>query len=326
MHLLIPFAHNPSPDCQTALAGLKLPNLQQLLGQLTATVDDRGSRDSLSPPHERALASALGLAAPGAAPNDGLLPWGAWHAARAGLAAGESAWAVIHPCVWSVQTKHITMGDPAALQLTDTDSQALMAAMVPYFAQDGIHLHHDAPGRWLACGGVFRGLATASIDRVASRNVDDWLPKSAAAKSLRRLQQEMQMLLYTHALTEARAEAGKAAVNSFWMSGTGSLPSGFDAATSADAFSRVVCPSALRDAALAENWPAWADAWAQIDTTECAAALAALKNGQTVRLTLCGDAHAHSLRSPTQGGWAGLMRRFKGRASPQTLLATLDGS
>ena len=113
MHLLIPFANSRSPQCQAALQSLKLPNLDKLLRQLTLAHTDAADVTTLSPPHERALASAFGITA-----ADGKIPFGAYHAARAGQSVrpGEP-WAVITPCHWTVQTSHITMTHPRALNL-----------------------------------------------------------------------------------------------------------------------------------------------------------------------------------------------------------------
>ncbi len=313
MHLVIPFAASHSPECQAALKELKLPNLDKLLRQLplacidigetrqgdkggNQSSDTLGDEHSLSPPHERALAAAQGFGAP-----DGQLPWGAWHAAQAGLRgemqgnlkviAGE-AWAVITPCHWAVQTNHITLTNPRALQLTDAESRDLLAAMRHYFAEDGIALFYDTPTRWLARGDVFAGLATASPYRVIGRPVDDWIPKAAAAKSLRRLQQEMQMLLYTHPLTEARADQGLLAVNSFWVSGTGAL-----ASLPAPETNAITVPNTLRDAAVREDWAGWAQAWAQVDAVKCAALLAALQTDGAATLTLCGERNARTYQT-----------------------------
>ncbi len=328
MHLLIPFAHCQSPLGQAALQSLALPHLAQLLQSLTLTATDLGDESSLSPPHERALALAHGLATPGKALTDGQVPWGAWHAAYAGLllagAPQESptGWAVITPAQWAVQTNHITMSDPEALRITETDSRALLAAMEPYFSGDGIRLIYNAPTRWLACGAVFHGLATASVDRVVGRHVDDWLPKSDAAKPLRRLQQEMQMLLYTHPLTEARAAKGLPAVNSFWVSGTGpapvSLPQG--------PVSALVCPNTLRDAAVREDWAAWVEAWRHIDAAHCTDALRALAKGEPVTLTLCGEKNSQRFESRPLGPLDRLIRKLKsisGQKPLQILLSQL---
>ena len=322
MHLLIPFANCNSAECQHTLATLKLPHLDKLLRKLPLVHTDAADESTLSPPHERALAAAYGINMPNITP-DGQAPWGAWHAAQAGhTTAPADAWAVITPCHWTVQTSHITMTHPRALNLGGDESRALLAAMQPYFAEDGIALMYHTPTRWLARGDVFAGLATASPYRVVGGKVDDWLPKAASAKLLRRLQNEMQMLLYTHPLTDARAARGLAAVNSFWVSGTGTLPAGFAhlADGRASTSQAVAVPNALRDAAIQGDWPAWAQAWQQIDSTECAALLQAIdmkpdsKTGPTssATLTLCGERSAQTYKTGPNGLANRVLRKIRG--------------
>jgi hypothetical protein len=305
MHLLIPYATSLAPPCQQALTQLKLPHLDALLRQLTLTRADTASTETLSPPHERALAAAQGLTG-----EDGLLPWGAWHAAQAGHAmATDAAWAVITPCHWAVQTNHLTMIHPRALNLLETESRALFTAMQPYFAEDGIALHFDSPTRWLACGPQFAGLATASPYRVLGGKVDDWLPKAASAKHLRRLQQEMQMLLYTHTLTDARAALGQLAVNTVWISGTGALPA---LPKPVDA-SQLTVDNSLRDAAVREDWAAWATAWQHIDATHCATMLTQVRGDTACSLTLCGDQSAHTFTNPARGLGSRLLQSIRNK-------------
>ena len=87
MHLIIPYAAPSSQGFAAALANLALPNLQKLLARLRPGPLDSGDVFSLSPPHERALASALGLSA-----ADGCLPWAALQAQKSGhLRGGNSA-------------------------------------------------------------------------------------------------------------------------------------------------------------------------------------------------------------------------------------------
>ena len=330
MHLLIPFANCNAPECQHALATLKLPNLDRLLRRLPLAHADSADETTLSPPHERAMATAYGIHVPNVTP-DGQTPWGAWHAVQAGYAAAPAAaWAVITPCHWTVQTRHITMTHPRALNLGDEESRALLAAMQPYFAEDGIALMYDTPTRWLAQGEVFAGLATASPYRVVGSHVDDWLPKAAAAKLLRRLQNEMQMLLYTHPLTDARAARGLPAVNSFWVSGTGALPPGYAHRINimASTSQAITVPNALRDAAIQGDWPAWAQAWQQIDSNECAALLqaidtkAGMKTGSkgSATLTLCGERSAQTYEAWPKGQnrlKTRIFRQIKGYFGPQ---------
>ena len=286
MHLLIPFANSASPYAQAALKSLALPNLSKLLRKLPLAHTDAADDTTLSPPHERALAAAVGISA-----ADGQIPFGAWHAVQAGHSvAQDQTWAVVTPCHWAVQSQHITMLSPHALNLQENESRALLAAMAPFFAQDGIDLIYDTPTRWLARGDVFAGLACASPYRVIGsgegKSVDDWLPRAVSAKTLRRLQQEMQMLLYTHALTDARTARGELAVNSFWVSGTGAMTGAMLAWPAPPEITQI---NTLRDAAMNGDWAVWRTAWATIDSNECASMLEALGRKSRVTLTLCGE-------------------------------------
>jgi hypothetical protein len=328
MHLLIPFANSHSPDCQAALKSLALPNLGKLLRKLPLAQTDAADDSRLSPPHERALAAAVGICT-----ADGEIPFGAFHATQAGLKVSPNqAWAVITPCHWAVQSQHITMLSPRALNLQDEESHALLAAMQPFFAEDGIELVYDTPTRWLARGEVFAGLATASPYRVIGggegKSVDAWLPRADAAKSLRRLQQEMQMLLYTHPITDARNARGALAVNSFWVSGTGVMTSAMLSKSTLPAITQV---NTLRDAAMNADWATWAQAWQQIDANECAALLAATASKQNVTLTLCGeraaqiygdlsdfgDSYYKSSKNSPKTGKIGVFAQFVNFLNPQ---------
>ncbi len=321
MHLLIPFAFCLPNACGAALAGLALPNLTQLLNRLEWAGGDLADENTLTPPHERALGAACGISARGTTP-DGQLPWGAWHAAQAGHpVAADEAWAVITPCHWAVQTGHISMVHPRTLGLQEDESRALLAAMQAYFSGDGIELVFDTPTRWLARGKVFAGLATASPYRVVGARVDDWIPKDSAAKTLRRLQQEMQMLLYTHTLTDARSERGLPAVNSFWVSGTGSLPARQLSVAQAPSSAppAVTVPNGLRDAAIVEDWRAWAAAWQRIDANECAELLSRLAQAGQSTLTLCGERGSQNFQSSDQPGVKRLLNRLKRKIRPMSL-------
>jgi hypothetical protein len=294
-HLLIPFAASVDEGCVQVRKALELPNLDKLLARVNLSEVDSSDEHSLSMPHERVLASLLAIAAP-----DGCVPWAAWHAAQAGRDAQGAAWARITPCNWQVGQDHIAMGHPQQLGLTADQSQALLAAMKPWFEEDGIALEYEAPTQWLARGEVFRGFASASLDRVIGRMIDSWLPHGREARPIRRLQQEMQMLLYTNEVNEERARAGLKLVNSFWVSGTGALPDSY-AARLPDG---LIVAEGLREAALMADWNAWAAAWKRVDETGCAALLKALDRGEHVSLTLCGDRNARTFAG-TGGGFFG---------------------
>ena len=292
-----------------ALRTLKLPQLQKLLSSLAAQGAEQSDPLSLSAPHERALARALALPL-----ADGMIPWAALQA-RQTLAAG-GAWGFITPCHWKIGSQHVVMSGSALTDFSEQDARALLGAMQPYFAEDGISLHYQQPRRWLAQSELFDGLATASLDRASGHDVSNWLPTDSRAAQLRRLQSEMQMLLYNHPVNELRSERGLSVVNSFWLSGTGTLAPALSHA--ADAAPRLA--DSLREAALNEDWSAWAQAWEQLDATECAALLKALQQGEAVQLTLCGERATQSFVSGSSNFKRSLMHLFKSPSVTRFLL------
>jgi hypothetical protein len=300
-HLLIPFAACSAAAWLPTMQGLprdSTRNLSQLLQGMKLLHTDAGEAHTLSPPHERALARAQGLIADAGA--DGLIPWAAADAAKHLQADDKLAWAWITPCHWAMGRGHATLSDPAALALPEDESRALLAAMQPYFETDGITLHYLTPDRWLAEGELFRSLPTASLDRVLGGNVDAWLPgaKSVGAKNLRRLQNEMQMLLYTHPLNDARVRQLQLPVNSIWISGSGALPEPLPTPE------EVSVPRSLAQAVFADDWAAYAQAWTQLDTSAVAQLLARQQAGNAVRLTLCGERSAQTWQTNRNGLFA----------------------
>lgn len=309
--LLIPYAASTAEGCQQALQGLALPHLDRLLARLSphTAQTDTGEETSFTPPHERALARALGLSF-----DDGRTPWAAWHRHQQGQPAHGQAWAFITPCQWHVSTDHITLRDPDSLGLDEAASRVLLAIVAPWFAEDGIALHYDQPTRWLASGALFDGLATASLERVLLRDVRPWMPEpraAQAARTLHRLHSEMQMLLYTHAFNDERAARGLPVVNSFWVHGTGSLPAPAPTPTTAP-----TVPTTLRDAALREDWRTWATAWAALDSGPVADLLRQSESGAPVQLTLCGERNAQGFHSAPRG----LAQRIQGFFRPQRFM------
>ena len=300
-HLLIPFAACSAQGCRQALQGLALPRLATLLARLAPVAVDGADEMTLSTPPERVLARECGLSA-----ADGRIPWAAWQLQQAGRDPGGKAWAWITPCHWRVATDHITLSQPQELQLDAQASQALLAAMRPFFEQDGIGIEYHAPMLWLASGEVFRPLASASLDRVVGRSIDAWMPRAPKAAPLRRLQQEMQLLLYTHPINDQRVRDGLLPVNSFWVSGSGALPASHGPAPPPG----LQIAHGLREPALLEDWPAWAAAWQQLDARECGQLLGALDQGRAVTLTLCGDRSARTWSGRQTGLWPRFMSVF----------------
>lgn len=299
-HLIIPdAAFGPGAGASPSGRPPMPSNLRALLAAMTPSARIECADDSPSTPCELALAAANNL--PG---EPGYIPWAAFETGTVGLPC-----AFIKLCHLQVGTDHIMLSPPETLDVDLETSRALMAAMAPYFLEDGIALsaHGAVPGTWLATGEPFRGLRTVSTDQLAGRHLNRSMLESAgksadsSAALLRRLQNEMQMLLYTHPVTEARQQQRLLPVNSFWVTGAGVLEQNTPRSPTVRVEPR------LHTAALRRDPTAHTQAWQAVDADTCADLLARLRAGEDVRLTLCGNRVAQTF----ERGKTGLFSRFK---------------
>ncbi|MFT4190890.1 MAG: phosphoglycerate mutase [Comamonas sp.] len=328
MHLLIPHANSAAEPARALWPTLALPHLQALLGRLarqpataSATAEPR-----LSMPHERQLAERLGLPT-----DDGRIPYAAWQRWHSSGAADGTPCAVLTLCHWQVTTQHVRLLPPAHLPLTAQEDQALLATLSDFFAPDGLALAATGqPGRWFATGELLRELPCASLDRLIGNEVDATLlglADHAAARTVRRLQNETQMLLYTHPVNEAREASGMPPVNAFVLSDAGAWqpPPGYappqlthwrgsETAGSLlpPAPGAILQVETLRDAALREDWHGWAAAWQAIDAQLARPEWQAAARHPDFTLTLCGDEASPTWRGQqASSAWGALLQRFK---------------
>lgn len=209
-----------------------------------------------------------------------------------GVANAGCAW--LTPCHVQLNMDHAQLHDPEALQLGEDESRTLLDALAPLFADEGITLHFETPLRWFAQGdllcnahwvslaqGMRHPLRMALLAPPSSRQPD------AERRRLQRLLNEVQMLLYTHPLTDARAARRLPAVNAVWLHGAGSMdsmvPPSFD-------MSSIPIDTRLCDAAN-QGPQAWAAAWSQLDAElpDRLDALLAAGGADTPCFALCGD-------------------------------------
>jgi hypothetical protein len=230
--------------------------------------------ESLSMPHEVAYARALGLPS-----DEGRIPWAAFDS---GTTAQPCAW--FHPCHLDVGMTDMVMQPVELLRLSDADSRELHAVVAPLMEQDGITLRFFQPQRWLAIGDAFADLECASLARVQGRSINEWLPDAGEfpqQTKLARLQAEVQMLLYTHPINDARAARGLPSVNSFWIDGAGML----DAMPT---FSGTIkLETRLQDSL--GNPAIYASAWSALLTEWAQQSAQALAQGDEFGITLCGE-------------------------------------
>ncbi|HLL20265.1 MAG TPA: hypothetical protein VK439_15910 [Rubrivivax sp.] len=308
MHLLIPFAAPLSEAGRAAAASLQLPHLQRLLASWSEVRRDEGDELSWTPPHERALAHALGWEC-----GNGVLPWAARSARADGVAVGDQAWGLVTPVHWHLGTDQISMLDPEMLMLDAATSRIFFDAVVDLFTSEGFVMQWGAPQRWYLADESLATMATASLDRVIGRNVDAWLGDSPAMRRLRRLQNEVQMQLYTHPANDQRESQGLLTVNSFWLSGCGIAQAVTGPEPQVD--------ERLRGPALADDWAAWVKAWETLDEGPLAHLLR--EPIGAARLTLCGERSSASFEPVERPVVQRLRAWWRTAPSPQSLLETL---
>jgi hypothetical protein len=311
MHLIVAFAAPPPELGEGAARALQTPALDRLLADWAPVQRDAAGESTLSAPHERALAAALGLRG-----DDGCLPWAARQAALDGVAVGTRPWGLLTPVHCRVGSDGVHLADPTALALDDADSHALFDAVRPLFESEGCAMAWGAALRWYAAHDSLQGLATASLDRVIGRQLDAWLPRQPDARRWRRLQNEAQMLLHALPLNQAREAAGALLVNSCWLSGCG--------ASQAEHRVAVRLDERLRHPALQGDGAGWCAAWQALDREAIAPLLAAAARGEAVRLTLCGLAGSIELAPRRRGAWQRLVDAIvPARSTPRAVLESL---
>jgi hypothetical protein len=298
-HLIVPWAVGLGDDCQQALAAFDdaqaFPNLQRLLKVLPQAQWLRGDEYDPMPPHERVLAQSMGW-------PEGQAPWAAIQAQADGLSPQPGdAWGLITPCHWLMGHDHLTLIHPDELHLGEVESRAIFEAIRPLFEDEGWALHWGHPTRWYAVHPSLADLPTASLDRLLGRNPDLWMPEHPQARLIKRLQAETQMLLYQHPVNEAREGQGQLTVNSFWISGNGTVPA--DITRLAHRPPGLQLADAPRQALLKGDLAGWQQAWQVLEAGPLKALAQQAAAGQSVQLTLCGERHAITLSKAAPRGW-----------------------
>jgi hypothetical protein len=261
MHLMIPHASALDEAARHAFSSLALPHLSALLARLSPDQTWGSDEFSPQPPHHVALAALRGQAQPSAT---------AW-AVDAGP---ELNWALMTPVHLAVGSDGVDMLPPAALNLSESDALRFTALLRELWPEgEGWQWRLLDATHWaIAHASALDGLHAASIERVAGRPIEPWLPQS---RVLRRWQNEAQMLMHGHALNEEREARGEHPVNSVWIG---------DIGRSGGAKPEVTVDARLTEPLLNGDLAAWAEAWQRLDAGPLAQALTSL--------TLCGERFA----------------------------------
>ncbi|MEZ5477042.1 MAG: hypothetical protein R3E95_06015 [Thiolinea sp.] len=114
---------------------------------------------------------------------------------------------------------------PQAVHLERTAAEELITDLNTHLASDGLTLKAFHPTRWYlhATPEFARAVPqTTPPSEVGNRNIFPYLPQSAD-RYWPRLLNELQMLLHTHPVNQAREQRGESPVNSLWLGGEGAV-------------------------------------------------------------------------------------------------------
>jgi hypothetical protein len=209
--------------------------------------------------------------------------------------------AIMTPCHWQVGMNEVILLNPKELALNEDESRQLLSAIQPYFEEDGLQVVYERPLVWRVTGDLLDGLPLASIDRVVGQNIKPWMPEHQRAKTLQRLQSEMQMLLYQHPVNDERSLKGRWTVNSFWLHRRLEqlYPDSADFGVALD----------LRETVEPFNAKLWQQAWQHLDTTLCTSLYQALDQNHEISLSLCSETTWRHYR-PQAASWLNKLQRL----------------
>ena len=209
--------------------------------------------------------------------------------------------AIMTPCHWQVGMNEVILLNPKELALNEDESRQLLSAIQPYFEEDGLQVVYESPLVWRVTGDLLDGLPLASIDRVVGQNIKPWMPEHQRAKTLQRLQSEMQMLLYQHPVNDERSLKGRWTVNSFWLHRRLEqlYPDSADFGVALD----------LRETVGPFNAKLWQQAWQHLDATLCTSLYQALDQNHEISLSLCSETTWRHYR-PQAASWLNKLQRL----------------
>lgn len=123
-----------------------------------------------------------------------------------------------------VDRDQVAMLPRNALGVTPEEARALAVSINACYADDHMALETPRPDAWYLRVPQAWRCRTWDPARVESRAITEFMPSGADADPLRKLMTEIQMLLHTHPVNQAREAMGQPAVNSVWLWGGGPLP------------------------------------------------------------------------------------------------------
>ncbi|MBA1148167.1 hypothetical protein H0Z60_14020, partial [Ectothiorhodospiraceae bacterium WFHF3C12] len=216
LDLVIPGLLGPVPEsvAESPAAGERFPALERLLSRGTSRAlshtDSAGLLGSrINGPGEPLPAGPVGLLGAGGTP-------------------GDTYWFRVDPVHLRADRDRLLVFGPGALAVTEAEAAAIAEACNGLLAEDEMYLRACGDHWYLSVPGR-PDVRMASIHQVSGHYMDAYLPAGPDARRWNALLSELQMLLHTLPLNQAREDGGQLTVNGLWPWGGGCVPASVDA-------------------------------------------------------------------------------------------------
>jgi len=209
IQLVIPDLILPATHAEDASRGLKLPTLEKLLS--------RGNKEILPPVSlEHLLCDSFGL------PCQPDIPIAPISAVYDGLIAGDGlesgCWLRADPVHLQLQRTHLLA---AEVNSTIEEASAICNSLKDHFEIQGLEFFAPHPRRWYVKVKEQPRIRCTPISQAFGNDVRTLLPTGEEALEWNQIFNEIQMLLFSHPVNEARDKRGELPINSVWFWGSG---------------------------------------------------------------------------------------------------------
>ena len=157
-----------------------------------------------------------------------------------GLDSTNDGWMFAEPIHLVADRDRLTMFTSHFLELNSVETAAFISALNVHFADRNLQFYAPTIERWYVRCGSAEIPETTPPNFARTGSLIDFQPKSRGAISWRAVQNEAQMLFFSHALNDARQLDGKVAASGVWFWGGGISPT-----LKKPAYDRVVTNSPL---------------------------------------------------------------------------------
>jgi hypothetical protein len=140
-----------------------------------------------------------------------------------GGTADDATWLRADPVHLHVSRDNVQLMDSHVIEPTLAEAHAIAATLNQHLAQDKLTIDVLDDARWYMKIQASEAPRAPPLWQVAGGSVYDQLPQGEGRINWRRLQNELQMLLFDHPVNGAREAKGILPINGIWLWGAGSL-------------------------------------------------------------------------------------------------------